>query len=99
MGLLEGFLYGVIGGFLAEVLGLFRLRREDPSRLPIWIKSIFYWIVTLLMILSGGVLVGIYIKSNLSIDPLIAVNVGASAPLIIGALTAHAPDPDPGRVD
>ncbi|MBN1930781.1 MAG: hypothetical protein JW786_04140 [Desulfobacterales bacterium] len=99
MGFLEGFLYGIFGGCLAEILGLFKLRREDPSRLPIWLKSIFYWIVTLLMIGSGGILVVIYLKSNFSLNPFIAVNVGASAPLIIGTLTSQAPDPKVGRVD
>ena len=82
MGLLEGFLYGLVGGLLAELLGLFRLRQQAPGALPLWLKSWFYWVVTLLMALAGGVLVVIYLRSGIAIQPILAVNVGASAPLI-----------------
>jgi hypothetical protein len=34
MGLLEGFLYGLLGGLLSEVLGLFRLRQQQIATLP-----------------------------------------------------------------
>ena len=99
MGIIEGFLYGVFGGFLAELLGLFRLRHEVPGSFPTYIKSPFYWIVTSLMILAGGVLVVVYLKSAFSLNALIAVNLGASAPLIIGSLVSQTPQPSMGRVD
>ncbi len=91
MGIIEGFIYGVAGGFLAELLGIFKLRSEVPAELPKWIKSPFYWIVTGAMIVAGGGIVIIYLKSNIEIQPLIAINVGASAPLIIGTLVSQAP--------
>lgn len=86
------FLYGIAGGALAELLGLFKLRHQARKDLPIWLKSPFYWIVTLLMILAGGFIVIIYIKAGIVLNPLIAVNIGASAPLIIGAMTSQIPD-------
>jgi hypothetical protein len=98
MGLLEGFLYGVFGGFLAELLGLFKLRHETPD-LPEWLTSPFYWIVTILMILAGGGLVVVYLKSQFSLAPLIAVNIGASAPLILGTLVSQLPAVSMGRID
>ena len=99
MGMLEGFSYGVFGGFMAELLGLFKLRHEKPGSFPAWLRSPFYWIITLLMILAGGVLVVVYLKSAFTLNPVLAVNVGASAPLIIGTLVSQAPPPPLGRVD
>jgi len=99
MHLAEGFLYGVLGGFLAELLGLFRLRQQAPGTLPLWLKSWFYWFVTVLMMLAGGVLVVIYLQSGIAIQPILAVNVGASAPLIIGSLVSQTPALPPGRVN
>lgn len=91
MNSIDGFVFGMIGGLLAELLGLFKLRQQAPTDLPSWIRSPFYWIVTVLMVLAGGVLVVIYRKSNIDLQPIVAVNLGASAPLIIGSLVAQTP--------
>jgi hypothetical protein len=99
MSLIEGFLYGVFGGGLAELVGLFKLRHEASGGFPAWLKSIFYWIITGLMILGGGGLVVIYLKSKFTLNALLAVNIGASAPLIIGALISQAPHTSVGRID
>jgi hypothetical protein len=96
---LSAFGWGLIGGLLAELLGLFKLRQTAPGSLPEWLRSWFYWTVTLSMIVAGGVLVLVYFKSGISLQPVIAVNVGASAPLIIGSLVAQVPRVDPGKVD
>ena len=87
----EGFFYGAVGGGLGELLGLFRLRHEVGQALPAYLRSWFYWIVTIGMIGAGGVLVVVYIKSGITLQPIIAVNVGASAPLLIAALIAQTP--------
>jgi hypothetical protein len=99
MGVLEGFLYGLLGGALAEVLGLFRLRQQAAGNLPEFLKSTFYWMVTVAMLCAGGGIVVVYFKSGISLNPLLAVNVGASAPLIISSLVAQTPNISPGKVD
>lgn len=99
MTVLEGFLYGLLGGGLAEILGLFKLRQQAAEALPQFLKSTFYWIVTIAMLCAGGGIVVVYFKSGISLNPLLAVNVGASAPLIIGSLVAQAPNISPGKVD
>jgi hypothetical protein len=86
---LEALLYGAGGGLAAEVLGLFRLRRQGA---PQYLRSPFYWIITVAMIAIGGGVAWVYIKSDVDLTPLLAVNVGASAPLIIGQLVAQAPE-------
>lgn len=99
MDILDGFLYGVFGGFLAELLGLFKLRHQAIGSFPVWIKSPFYWIITILMILAGGILVVVYLKSAFAFSALIAVNIGASAPLIIGTLISQTPQPPIGKIN
>lgn len=91
MDLLTGFGFGILGGIFAEVLGLFQLRKTVPDAFPVWLKSAFYWVITIMMILCGGGLVDIYLKSGIDLKALVAVNIGASAPLIIGALVAQTP--------
>jgi hypothetical protein len=91
MEIMNGFLFGVLGGFLAELFELFKVRQQPRQDLPLWLKSPFYWVVTLLMIAAGGLLVVVYMKSGIDLKPIIAVNVGASAPLIISTLFAQTP--------
>lgn len=87
-----GFWWGVLGGTLAELAAWFRLRQLVRAERPEYLKDPFYWVITALMILAGGVLVAAYIMSGMGeIKPLMAVNIGATAPLIIQTLTAAAP--------
>ena len=90
-----GFAWGVLGGLLAELAAWFKLRQIVPGERPGYLKDPFYWAVTFLMVGAGGVLVAAYIKSGMGdIKPLMAINIGATAPLIIQTLTAAAPRPD-----
>ena len=93
MGWLEGLGWGIVCGAFAELLGWFKLRRQIPD------TPRPYWIITVLMILAGGVLVVAYIRSSMPLNPLLSINVGAATPLIIGSLVAQAPPVEPGRVD
>lgn len=90
------FLLGVVGGVLAELLKWNQLK-ESPN-LPVYAKSSVYWIITGLMALAGGVLAWAYGLDATS--PLLPINVGISAPLIIKGLAAAAPQAprtsDPG---
>lgn len=90
--MLEAFVYGVLGGLFVEIAGLWKLRHELKPDLPAYLKSWFYWLLTTSMILSGGVLASIYIKSGVELSPILSVNVGATAPLVIGSFTASAPN-------
>lgn len=96
MGILGGFGWGVLGGFLAELLGLFQLRKQAPPEFP---RSRFYWFLTMGMILAGGALVVVYLESDMPLKPILAVNLGASAPLVISKLVAQTEPIPPGRVN
>jgi len=92
---LSGFWWGVFGGVLVELLAWYRDRASLAQALP-WRK---YWIATILMILAGGGLVCMYMQSDVKLNAIICANIGASVPLIIGALAGTAPRINPGRVD
>lgn len=99
MGLLEGLFWGIVGGTGAELLGLFRLRHEAPESFPGWLETSFYWGVTISMILFGGLLVVAYLRSNMPINPILALNVGAAAPALLSSFMAQAPRIEPGTID
>jgi hypothetical protein len=96
---LTGFSWGIVGGFLAELLGWYKLRQTAPADFPAWARSWAYWILTALMIAAGGALAVIYVASDMPLKPLLAVNIGASAPLILQSLLVPALPREPGNVD
>ena len=83
VGWLEVFATGAFGGALLELLRWWKLRESD--RLPAYAKSPLYWGVTIAMILAGGGLALLYGFAEAR-SALIVLNLGASAPAIIGAL-------------
>lgn len=95
----EGILWGIIGGFGAELLGWFRLRHNtsEPDRPRL--GDPWYLLPTVGMILFGGAIVVAYMRSNVPITPILAVNVGAAAPALLGGFIAQFPKAGPGKVD
>jgi hypothetical protein len=81
-GFLPVFGWGCFGGILAESLSWYQLR-ESPH-LPAYAKSAFYWGITLLFIIIGGILACLY--GTVKVNGILAVNIGASAPIIIASL-------------
>jgi hypothetical protein len=88
-----GFLWGCAGGVGSEILHIY-LIREKPA--PIWLKSPLYWLTTLAMVVIGGILVIAYVNSANSLDPLAAMQIGVSAPLLLRSLGKAVPKAEPG---
>jgi hypothetical protein len=86
-----GLLYGIIGGALAEVLKWWQLREAQTP--PTYLKSTFYWVITGIMALVGGIVALAYNVD--ASNPLLAMNVGASAPLILKGLASVIPGKSP----
>lgn len=80
-------LVGCFGGVLAEAWRWYKIR-ENPN-LPSYLKSPVYWIITLIMILGGGILSSFYGTEN--VNAFLVLNIGASAPRIISALASTTP--------
>jgi hypothetical protein len=79
---------GCAGGLLAELLHWWNLR-ESPQ-LPAYIKSLFYWAITLAMILAGGFVAWIYFGARA--EAIIALHIGISTPLILQKFVTSIPD-------
>ncbi len=90
------FLWAAGGGVAAEALRWWRLIRAQQQgttiNLPVYARSPLYWGLTAVLVLAGGMLAVAYAASGQQLGPVLAVNVGASAPLIIQGLAASAPD-------
>jgi hypothetical protein len=78
---------GVLGGALAELLKWYLLRESENP--PAYLRSGFYWVITALMALAGGVLA--IIQKIETSNILLALNIGISAPMILKGLAAAIP--------
>ncbi len=79
------FLFGCLGGIAIELLRWWKLR--ESIEFPIYARKWTYWCLTIAMILAGGLIAVAY-----GTDPksaLLAMNLGASTPAIIGTLAAQ----------
>jgi hypothetical protein len=90
----ENLAIGFVGGVAAELVGVWEQRHTGP---PAYVRSTFYWIAVILMSGLGAGLVWLYEDSGVKIAPFLALNIGASAPLILRQLTRATPDLGPGR--
>jgi hypothetical protein len=95
----EALIWGLIGGVASEVSGIYDLRRHDPSNWPHYMKLKSYWAVTAIMACIGAALAYAYSRSGIAVRPILAINVGASAPLILRQLKRTTPRPGPGSVN
>jgi hypothetical protein len=74
---------GVLGGGLAELVKWYKIK--DSANIGDYKNGAIYWVITILMILAGGALAWIWSLMG-NINAILAVNVGASAPLIIAGV-------------
>jgi hypothetical protein len=89
-GLAQVFGLGALGGALVELLRWWKIR--ESARFPIYAARAGYWVITGLMICAGGVMAILYGLDQHNAAALI--NIGASAPAIIGALATKVPVPE-----
>jgi len=73
------------GAFSIKLLELAELHKLPLIERPD-LKDWLYWLPFLILPILGGGLAHVYVSSNTVLTPLLAVNVGVSAPLIIRAM-------------
>ncbi len=84
--------WGVFGGALAEFLKLYNLRDKPKNKWPVHYFTKIYWILSIVMVLLGGVVVFWYQESGvMHINDMLAANIGATAPLIFARVLAKDP--------
>ena len=72
--------WGLVGSAGVELFRWFRLREQMATSWP-------YWVVTTLIATCGVILVVLYDRSSVTLNPVSALNIGASAPLALSAVT------------
>ena len=103
MGMLEVFIWGLVGGVIAEFGVVFQLRHQLHVGHHYWLRSWWYWVIVGAMVVVAGVIVVAHSKSGTVLNPLIAIQLGATTPLLLRKFREAVPDsgmpPDPSRVD
>lgn len=94
----ETFIWGLLGGIGAELVVYFGMRHELASELPFWMKSVSYWVVVVAMVLFGGIITLAYFRSGTPLNAILALQVGASAPLFLRKIRDIVPE-TPENID
>lgn len=80
---LVAFVWGFAGSLAVEVVAINQAWNTSRGRLPARYKNGWFWFCrALLAAIGGGLAVAYGIKDN----PMLAINIGASTPLIVQAL-------------
>lgn len=82
--------FATAGGFAVKFLELAELHSVAKEHRPSLGEGL-YWVNFFVIPLLGGALGYVYFSSDMILKPIIAVNVGISAPLIIRAMAASGP--------
>ncbi len=90
------FAVGCLGGLVAEFASIWALRKEDPRVWPAYFKRVRYYVLSGIMVLIGGGLAVAYGIEQMSV--FLALNIGASAPLIIQQLGRNVAPPPRAQV-
>jgi len=88
------FVAAFAGGCLGEFLTLYEESRNDPSARKKRSRDSFYWVMSFGMALLGGVIAILYDFEKINV--FAAVNIGASAPVLIkSGFASFAPSAKP----
>lgn len=84
-------LYAIVGGIVAELITIHKLESKHFNDWPVKYKYPSFWIIKFFMILTGGFLAQVYIASGTTLTPILAVNIGMTAPMILGNMAGRQP--------
>lgn len=78
-------LLATVGGFSVNILQLMEYSKLPKLERPDF-KDLLFWLPYFVWPVLGGILAYAYIESGIGLSPLLALNVGLSAPLIFRAM-------------
>ncbi len=93
------FWFAVFGGIAVNVLRLAELAQTPRSERPKTFSDPLYVFQFIALPIVGGGLAYTYQASGTILSPILAVNIGVSAPLILKSLASAIPPIGPRRVD
>ena len=79
------YICALFGACFMNIVNLIDLQNVPKERWPDF-KSFIYWLPFIAWPLLGLALVYVYIQSDITLTPLLALNIGASAPFIIKSM-------------
>ncbi len=89
----QAFAWGCGGSIAIELVSILQIYHREPIVVPSKYRRVGFWVVRLLVVLaSGGAAVAYKID-----NPVLAINIGASAPLIFQSLAKGINAPEPGE--
>jgi len=91
-------LAGAAGAFAIQLLNLMELHNIPKDKRPD-LYDFFYWLPFIVAPLVGGFVCWAYSASDYEIKPILGIQLGASAPLILRAMASAIPkgyNPPPG---
>lgn len=91
------FVSGFLGASLSTFLAMWEVREKNKAERPK--RDRYYWSMSGIMSCVGGGLALYHSWSGNDVTPLLALNIGASAPLIIQAAVKRTPQLSPGTTD
>ena len=80
------------------VLEAHRFRKFAERRLPGFLQSRFFYLIGVIMAMFGGLLVVAYVRSGFEIKPVLAIQIGVSAPFLMESFLGRLPI-QPGKVN
>jgi hypothetical protein len=84
--------FAILGALAIQLLGLMNLSRIPKNERPDF-KDIIYWVPFLIHPTLGGGLAYAYVASGHTLAPLVAINVGITAPLVLKTIANNADGP------
>lgn len=93
----DAIFFAIFGALAFQLLTIIELRNVPKWQRPDFHDPI-YWLPFIISPIIGGLMALAYIYPNSSLDPIVAINVGVSAPLILKSM-ANLNPADSGGID
>lgn len=93
------FWFAVFGGFAANIVRIFDLVQTPRPERPKTFSDPLYCLQFFILPFLGGFLAYAYQSEGTVLSPILAINIGASAPLILKTLASAAPAIGPRNVN
>jgi hypothetical protein len=91
--------WATFGGAIGNFVGFHDLAKQAPENWPAWTRMPSFYALGAVWGLIGGALAAAYVLSNMPMTPLLAINVGLTAPFILVELMRRTPPIPPGKTD
>jgi hypothetical protein len=93
------FLFGAVGGLIAEVASLSVHRLRNPKKWPKYMRYRRYWALGVCWVAIGGVIPAAHAFDGSNLSAWVCINLGLTAPLCIHTAMRAAPAGKPGKVN